>query len=434
VYDSGFDPFEVFIVKLLTAAYVLPISQPAIADGAVLIDEDGQIAEVGPSAPLAAQNPGAAVEDFPHAVLMPGLVNAHTHLDLMNFDGKAASGESLEFFDWLTLGWNHRRSLTPAARRQCLDDGIRQLLRSGTTCVGDAGQYVGVIAQAANSPMRMVLFPELLTGGDAGILDGYEGVFSQVDEILDCKSTRLSPGIAPYAAYTLSRHLLKILSQHARELRIPCKIHVAETFSEMQFFYESSGEIAERLFPAMGWANQLPPEHRKTPIQYLDSIGFLENATLIGCNHLADNDLEAIARNRAWVVHSPRSNARLKLGNPPLKKLRGAGIHVALGTDGTGALYSLSLWDEMRFLRNHYPEAEQPPADDLLRMATLEGAKALKLGDRIGSLERGKEADLIAVRLPADATAKKLAEGLIANTTDREIAAVYVEGKRVKLL
>ncbi|HSA58493.1 MAG TPA: amidohydrolase family protein, partial [bacterium] len=339
----------------------------------------------------------------------------------------------LEFFDWLTLGWNHRRSLTPAGRRQCFDDGIRQLLRSGTTCVGDAGQYVGVIPQAANSPMRMVLFPELLTGGDADILDGYEGAFSQVDEILDCKSSRLSAGLAPYAAYTLSRHLLKILSQHARELRIPCKIHVAETFSEMQFFYESSGEIAERLFPAMGWANQLPPEHRKTPIQYLDSIGFLENATLIGCNHLADNDLETIARNRARVVHSPRSNARLKLGNPPLKKLRETGSLVALGTDGTGALYSLSLWDEMRFIRNHYPEADQPSPEDLLRMATIEGAKALGLGDRIGTLERGKEADLIAVRLPEKVTPKRLANTLIENTTDREIAAVFVEGKRVRV-
>jgi cytosine/adenosine deaminase-related metal-dependent hydrolase len=420
-------------LKLLTAAYVLPITQPAIADGAVLIDEDGQIAEVGPRASLAAQNPGAAVEDFPHAALLPGLVNAHTHLDLLNFDGKAASGESLEFFDWLTSGWNHRRSLTPATRRQCLEDGIRQLLRSGTTCVGDAGQYVGVIPQAANSPMRLVLFPELLTGGSQDILDGYEGVFSQVDEILDSKSSRLSAGLAPYAAYTLSRHLLKILSQHARELRIPCKIHVAETFSEMQFFYESSGEIAERLFPAMGWANQLPPEHRKTPIQYLDSIAFLENATLIGCNHLAENDLEAIARNRARVVHSPRSNARLKLGYPPLKKLRDLGVPVALGTDGTGALYSLSLWDEMRFVRNHYPEAEQPSPDDLLRMATLEGAKALGLWNRIGSIERGKEADLIAVRLAGDASPANLIPSLIETTTDREIAAVFVEGKRVKI-
>jgi cytosine/adenosine deaminase-related metal-dependent hydrolase len=273
----------------------------------------------------------------------------------------------------------------------------------------------------------------MVSGGDEAALDGFEGAFSQVDEILDSKSTRLGGGLAPYAAYTLSRHLLKILSQHARELRIPFKIHVAETFSEMQFFYESSGEIAEKIFPALGWGNQLPPEHRKTPIQYLESIGFLEGATLVGCNHLAEGDLQMIAKRRARVVHSPRSNARLKLGTPPIRKLRELGVRVALGTDSSGALYSLSLWDEMRYILNHYPEAEQPSADDLLKMATIEGAKALGLGDRIGTLEDGKEADLIAVRLTPEFDPKKLASSLIQNTTDREIAAVFVEGKKVKL-
>src|SRR5262249_48872274 len=155
-----------------------------------------------PKASLATQYPGAQPEEFPNAVLMPGLVNAHTHLDLLNFDGKSVTGETIEFFDWLILSWQHRKKLTPAARRQCLEDGIRQLARSGTTCVGATGQYVGVIAQAANSPLRMVLFPEMVSGGDAGVLDGYEGAFSQVDEILGSKSTRLNAGLAPYAAYT----------------------------------------------------------------------------------------------------------------------------------------------------------------------------------------------------------------------------------------
>ncbi|HSA60396.1 MAG TPA: amidohydrolase family protein, partial [bacterium] len=127
-------------MRALRAPFILPISQKPIPDGVVVI-EDGRIVDVGPAAKLLSEYPSAEREDYSHAVLMPGLVNAHTHLDLMNFDGKTASGESLEFFDWLTLGWNHRRSLTPAGRRQCFDDGIRQLLRSGTTCVGDAGQY-----------------------------------------------------------------------------------------------------------------------------------------------------------------------------------------------------------------------------------------------------------------------------------------------------
>lgn len=415
-------------MKSLTARFVLPITGPVVENGAVVIDDE-RIVDIGPRDQVLPRYPEALPEDFPHAVLMPGLVNAHTHLDLLNFSG---SGETPQFFDWLVAGWDHRKKMTPAERRHCLEDGIRQLLRCGITSVGDAGQYAGVIPQVINSPIRMVLFPELLSGGEDGIMEGYEGAMSQIDEILGSGSRKIGAGIAPYAAYTLSRHLLKIVSQQARSLRIPVKIHVSETFAEMQFFYESSGEIAEKLFPRMGWADQLPPEHRKTPIQYLESIGFLEaGPTLVGCNHLGENDLQAIARSGAKVVHSPRASAHLKLGSPPLRKLRDLRIPVALGTDGTGSLHSLSIWDEMRYIRNHYPETEQPSPEELLAMATMEGARALGLADRIGSIEAGKEADIIAVRIHRDLSADQLLPRLIDNTTEREIAAVFIEGQRV---
>ncbi len=417
-------------MKILTARFVLPISGPILENAAVCV-EDERIVDLGDQTAIRAKYPSSEVEDFPHAALLPGLINAHTHLDLLHYQG---TGETPDFFNWLVGGWDHRKKLTPTDRRHCLDEGIRQMLRSGTTAVGDAGQYVGVIAQVVNSPMRMVLFPEILTGGDTNIMEGYEGAFSQVDEILGTHASKVGAGIAPYAAYTLSRHLLKILSQQARALRIPIKIHVSETFSEMQFFYESSGEIAEKLFPRMGWSNQLPPEHRQTPVQYLDSIGFLENApTLVGCNHLADPDLQTLARTKTKIVHAPRANAHLKLGRPPIKKLQALQVPVALGTDGTAGLYSLSLWEEMRYIHDHYPEAEQPTANEILRMATWDSARALGISDRVGTIEKNKEADLIAVRFPKEATAADLAKQLIAHTTDRDIAAVFVEGKRVKL-
>lgn len=418
-------------MKALTAPFLIPIGKPLIKDG-VLVIEEGKILDMGEREAVLSRYPNAQVEDFVSSVLMPGLVNAHTHMDLLFFQG---TGESPQFFDWLAEGWNHRRKQTLVDRRHCIDEGVRQLLRSGTTCVGDVGQYFGLVPQVINSPMRMVLFPEILHGGDTTIQESYEGAFTQVEEILAAHAPRITAGLAPYAAYTLSKHFLKIIAQQTTELKMPLKIHVSETFSEMQFFYESSGEIAEQLFPKMGWRDQLPPPHRKTPMQYLESIGFLENApTLVGCNHLADGDLQTLAKSGSKIVHAPRASTHLKLGHPPLKKLRQLKVPVALGTDGTASLFSLSLWDEMRYIQDHYPEAEKPSAPDLLRMATYEGACALGLDKKIGSLDLGKEADLIAIRIPKEVKASELASWLVSHVTAREITAVFVEGKRLNPL
>lgn len=416
-------------LKVFVAPFILPVTSPIISDGAIVMDAE-KIVAVGPRFEILRDYPEVTVEEMSQVVLMPGLINAHTHLDLIFHE---ASGETPQFFPWLISGWEFRKTQTLSDKRHALEEGIRQLARSGATTVGDAGSFIGLIPQALNAPIRMVLFPEILHGGEASISEEYEGVFSQVEEILGAQSTRVTGGIAPYAAYTLSRHLLKIVSQQAAALKIPLKIHVAETFQEMQFFYESTGEIAETLFPRMGWKDMLPPSHRKTPIQYLDSIGFLDQApTLVGCNHLSDSDLTLLAKRNCTIIHSPRSNAHLKVGNPPLSKLRSLGIPVALGTNGTASLHSLSLWDEMRYVRDHYPEGDRPDDWELLKMATCHAARALGLASKVGSLEAGKEADLIAVHIPKNATPHNLPTQLISKTEERDILAVFVQGKRLK--
>ncbi len=428
-------------MKVLTARFLLPIASAPIENGAILLGDNGTLSDVGPRDKILKKYPDAVIEEFANSVLMPGLVNAHSHLDLFRY-GTRRSEKDLEesippnFFDWLMGSWEFRKKLTPSDRRQSIEDGCRQLVRVGTTTAGDAGYYAGVLQVLAHSPLRLVLFPELVSGGEPGGTEGYEAALTQVDELIaaSAQNPKISVGLAPYAAYTLSRHILKIISEQARRLGIPIKIHVAESFQEMQFFFESSGEIAEKLFPKIGWADQIPPEHHKTPIQYLQSIGFLDNhPTLVGCNHLSGSDIEIIARSGSKVVHSPRANTRLKLGHPPLKKLRAAGIPVALGTDGNAALFSLSLWDEMRFIQENYPKSVQPTSKDLLQMATLEGAKALGLEKKIGSLEIGKQADLLAVSVPKNTKLTQLADGLINRTTERDITAVFVNGKCIKL-
>jgi len=415
-------------VKALVAAHLLPISQPPIKDGALVID-DAKIVAIGERQKILSKYPNAAVEDFSHCILMPGLVNAHTHLELL-FDEE--TGQTPQFLDTLLARWKYRERLSPTDRRRAIEEGVRQLLLSGTTSVGDVGNYVGVVPNTLQSPMRMVLFPELSVGKESPA-DAYQAVLSQVDEILEAKSPRIHAGIAPYSAYTLSRPLLKILARQARDLKIPLKIHAAESFAEMQLFYEASGEIVEKLFPAIGWEEVSPPALRKTPIQHLESIGFLEGKpTLVGCNHLAEPDIAILKRTGTKVIHSPRSNALFKLGAPPIEKLRKAKVPIGIGTDGNISRHSLSLWDEMRYLQDHSTKDSHPSADDLLQMATLEGARALGLEEKVGSLEPGKEADLIAVRLPKEKTPKDLPKWLVSNVTPQEITAVYIAGQKIK--
>ncbi len=412
-------------MKIIAAAYVLPITKPLLEKGAVAI-EDGRIVEVGPVSDLQARFPEAEVEDFPQCVLMPGLVNAHTQLDLLHAD-RASS----DFFGHLLALWLYRKTIPPATRRQALEEGFRFLLQTGVTCAGDVGHYIGVVPQAANSPLRLTLFPELVSGGKTHVTEDYETAFLQIDEVQASVSDRLHVGLAPYSAYTLSRHFLKIISQSENADTMPIKIHAAETFAEMQFFYESKGEIAEKIFPALGW-NEMPPAYRKTPVQHLESIGFLtKNTALLGANHLADPDLDILSKIKCGLIHTPRFNARWKLGHPPLKKLMERKIPIALGTDITGAVDSLSLWDDMRFLRDHYAE-DAPSPEDILRMATLNGARVLGWGDRVGSLEADKDADLIAVRFPRETSESDLLATVIDHTGPRDIAAVFIQGHRIK--
>ncbi len=420
-------------LKAYTASYLLPITSKPLAHAALVV-EDGKIIDIDTLDEIKHRYSNLDIEDCGQSVILPGLVNAHTHLDLLFFQSAQTESKS-SFFEELIASWEFRKNQTLNDRRQAIEEGIQQSVRSGTTTLGDVGQFFGMIAQSINASTRMVLFPEILTGGDKSIQEAYEGAFSQVDEIFSTSNkSKVSAGIAPYASYTLSKHLLKILSQQAAALKIPVKIHAAETFSEMQFFYESLGEIADKLFPQMGWGDTLPPPHRKTPIQYLQSIGFLDyDVALVGGNHLSEVDLEILAKTKTKLIHAPRYNAHLDLGHPPLKKLKELGINVALGTEALASKYSLSLWDEMRYIQDRYPENDKLSPKDLLEMATINGARALGMDQKIGSLEKGKYADFIVVHVPKDLAASDLAAWLITHVTPREITQVYVEGKKVKL-
>ncbi|MBI2346393.1 MAG: amidohydrolase family protein [Deltaproteobacteria bacterium] len=420
-------------MELLCAAYVVPIEGEPIPDGAVAV-EMGTIRAVGAKSGLATQFPTAVVREFPRQLLLPGLVNAHCHIDLTNFVCEdPAEPPPSAHLHWLIQAIAYRET-TPLD--QCvasIQRGLRQLVNSGTTCAGLLSGYDGLAGLADSAGLRAVCYQEIYASGPGDrAQDRFESALAICDEQEPGDDDRIRIGLCPTAPYMLSRHLLRIISQHAKQSAIQLQIHAAESFAEMEFFFDSTGPIGTHLFPAIGWGTgaggELPPPFHKTPIQYLNEIGFLDAApAIVGGIHLGGSDFELLAHSGSGVVFCPRANARFGHGHCPIGKLTAHAIPVGLGTESMGSGTDGSMWEELRAALDQ----QAAPARQLLQMATLGGAQTLGLAHRCGSLRPGKSADLIFCDCP-DAEAPFLADALIRQTTPGRVRHVMVGGQWLK--
>jgi cytosine/adenosine deaminase-related metal-dependent hydrolase len=253
-----------------------------------------------------------------------------------------------------------------------------------------------------------------------------------VDEVMALDHPKIRAGLAPYAPYTLSKNLLKIFYQHIKQLQISLQIHASESFAEMEFFYDSKGDIANILFPYIGWGENLPPPHQKTPIQFLNDIEFLQvKPALAGCVHLGPTDLALIANSGSSVIHCPRSNETLNVGRAPLRKILSQKIPVALGSECRACNSNLSIWEEMRAARDLETEGEPLSSEELLKMATWGGARALNLDKEIGSLEKGKWADFLVLEGPSGADLSNVLDRVVREGEGKKVLKRWVGGEEV---
>jgi cytosine/adenosine deaminase-related metal-dependent hydrolase len=242
---------------------------------------------------------------------------------------------------------------------------------------------------------------------------------------------RLKAGYAPFAAYTLSKNLVKILADHALNQGLPLHIFAALSFSEMEFFYDSLGEISAVLFREAGWADKIPPAHRMTPIQFLQEIRFLRaRPALVGCLHLGPTDDALLNHSGAIRVFAPKAFHYLQLGEIRWKKILENKTEWALATLGKAWGSTLDPWEEMRLVLNEYEgKIRERLAQNLLQAATLGASKALGLSQEIGSLVPGKKADFILIAKPRG---KEFSfADLIDQTRDGAIRASYISGIKV---
>lgn len=372
---------------LLTADWVLPVDAAPIRHGAVVVHK-GLIAAVGPAEALA--DAGAPRQDFPGCVLLPGLVNAHTHLSLTALLGLVPP---TTFAEWIAR-------LVPMMRAMDDDDmaasatlGALRCLQAGVTCVGDICYGPEAPASAADLGLSGVFFWEVLGIQARKLEAALEAAEFPVDDPVACGGRTLC-GISPHSAYTSGPRLLKAEAEYARSRGLPLAIHVAESYAETQLLRDGSGALA----PVAGRLAEgfLPPN--QSPVAYLADLGVLDDALAVHCVNLMPGDTHLLAARARGVAVCPRSNAYLGNGEPPLARLVQAKATIGVGTDSAASNEDLDLVAEARALREIAPTVS---ASRLLRMLTLEGATALGLDRHIGSLTIGKHADIVAMRVPS---------------------------------
>lgn len=405
-------------MKIFAARYLLPMGSPLIEDGALLV-ADSRIVAVASRRELLAAHPQAGLVDCGESVLLPTLVNAHTHLELSDFPVWAEScgegDELVDFISWIERLVKVRRGVGPAERRASLVSGLAQSIAAGSGLVGDILSGYDVVDAYAGTPLAGVVFAEVL-GHDAqemaARLARCAALFRQPPAM------RLTWGLSPHAPYTLTAQTLKLAVDCARGEGMPLAMHWAETAEETDFLSHGTGPIAERLYPAAGWSSNPAP---------LQPQALPTGSLLIHGASLEPGQLPAIAAAGHHLVLCPRSNSRFGVARAPVADCRQAGVPLALGTDSLASSPSLSVWGELAFARQWFTGALDPLR--WLEIATCGGAAALGLGHRLGRLQPGFDASFQAVALPAGATAASLAEALCARGEETAPQLVCLAGE-----
>lgn len=397
------------------AAWVCPIARPAVQNGWVAIRE-GRVAGLG----SAEQPPPAPAHDLGEVAILPGLINAHVHLELSWLRDRVPPAAS--FIDWITQlfvtrGGRSERpgdpKVTDAARA-----AAREMREAGTAALGDISNSLATVESIHAAGLRGVVFHELLgfnlpTGRSVVETRPLRAMAAR----LGGDAVRVS--VAPHAPYSVSPELFQAIRAEVDGSAVPItSVHLGESESEVEFLRDGSGPWPGILkWVGSEREDWTPPG--VSPVEYLADLGMLDARTMVvHAVQLRDGDLRRLAAIGCTVVTCPRSNQWVGVGAPPIARFYAAGVKVAVGTDSLASVSDLNLFSELAALRCLAPSV---PARALLESATRVGAEALGLGDELGTIEVGKRAELIAISVPGPATGCDLEEYLVSGIDPRQI-------------
>jgi cytosine/adenosine deaminase-related metal-dependent hydrolase len=381
------------------ARWVVPVTQPPIEHGCV-VEDKGKIVFVGPID----DSPSGTDRDLGESVLLPGLVNAHTHLELTAMRGFL---EDLCFNDWIDkLRSSRKEAFTDDMLLDSARYGIVEGLHAGITTFADTCATGYVMQALIEAGVRGVMFQETFGSASEQCDSSMATLRARVAELEPMQTDLVRLGISPHAPYTICDELYRAAADFAKETGLRMGLHIAESESEHEIVCNARGPFAEE------WkVRGLPVEPRaRSPVELLEKTGCLDRSPLlIHCVRLDADDIATVARHGCTVAHCPTSNAKFGHGIAPVTELIAAGVTVGLGSDSVASNNRMDILEEARLAalmqRARHRSERALTAAQALEMATIGGARALRIDDRVGSLEPGKDADLAAFSLePARAT------------------------------
>ena len=417
---------------IYSARWLLPITSPPIDDGAIAI-EGQTILDAGPLSEVEAAFPDAPITHFRDSAILPGLVNSHSHLELTVMRGFLENEES-DFFAWL-------RKLTVARMAMTAEDlftsamcGAIEAAGAGVTCLGDSSSFSAQSMLALKEVgLRGIVYQESFGPDPRVAAENLAKLRDQLSEMHALETNQVHAGVSPHAPYTVSGPQLELISRLAIEEKLPLMMHAAESEAERSFLSEGRGPFADGL-QRRGIEWQAPGT---STIRYLRERGVLDTQPLLAhCINVDEADLELIRAAGAGVAHCPKSNAKLGHGRAPFRQFVQSGINVGLGSDSVASNNRCDILEEARFatlLARLDPNAGAISANEALFAATLGGARALGLDDRIGSLEEGKQADFTVVSLagPHQGPTSSPIDTLIFSSSGMDVILTVVAGREI---
>ena len=401
---------------ILRAHTVLPMDPPPLDDGAVVVDGDN-IAAVGPWAEIRAAHNGE-VRDLGDVVLLPGLINAHCHLDYTDMAGQVAWRGS--FTNWIQQIVEQKKARTVAEYTAAIGTGLDQLARTGTTTVVNVEAFPPLIAKLMETPIRVWWCPELIDLGRESEAESM--VRDMVDFLAAHENATGGLGLSPHALYTASRSLYRAAAHSARSHNWLLTTHVAESDEEDAMFRRGTGPMYD-YFLRLG--RDMSDCKHGGVVRALAEIGALgPNCLAVHANHLTPSDAALLKQSGTHVALCPRSHEFFKRRLPMLSMFLEQGINVCLGTDSLASNDQLNLFAEMQTLAHQFGQVSP---EYILRLVTTGAAKALNRSEKLGRLAAGAWADMIAV--PQDDAAGDPYEAVV--FSNKPICFSMVGGKPV---
>ncbi|OFW09786.1 MAG: hypothetical protein A3H96_16710 [Acidobacteria bacterium RIFCSPLOWO2_02_FULL_67_36] len=374
--------------RLFRARWVLPMTGPPLRNGWVACDH-GVVVGAGETP---ADTAGFEVIDAGEAAILPGLVNAHTHLELSWMRSQVPPDASMPA--WAARLMALRRSVS-AEPPEPIVEAVHELRAAGTSLVGDVTNTLAAYEPLLDSDLSGAIFRELLGFSGAQPERAVADAVAQLDALT--KVAWLRPSIVPHAPYSVSPSLFRAITAVAGGR--PVSVHLGESQDELRLLRDGTGAWRELLGRLGVWDDAWQPPGCG-PVEYLERLGLVGGHLLaVHATHLSAQEIARLAAANATIVTCPRSNRWTGAGTPPIERFYASGARVAIGTDSLASVENLNLFAEMAEVHRLAPGV---PARTLLESATIQGSVALGFDGEFGTIAPGKRADLIAVSVPAD--------------------------------